>query len=102
MEKLVDNLEASPFYGFQITVDDVEFAALQRIRNNLMEVMREAGGTGLPTPTGNLSKFNSSRQSGKMIVTIDEARSGRLYEAYFGFVPDGNGYAATKYTYPKE
>jgi hypothetical protein len=34
------------------------------------------------------------------VIILDEAISGRLYEAYFGFVPDGNGYRATKYTYP--
>jgi hypothetical protein len=102
IEALIDDIEGSPFYSIPITVDDVEFPALQRIRNNLRELMREAGGSGLPTPTGNISKFNSSRESGKMIITLDEALSGRLYEAYFGFVPDGNGYSHNKYTYPLE
>jgi hypothetical protein len=98
MEALIWDLEASPLYqDIKITVDGEEFAPIERIRNNLTELMR-VGEEVVGPPTGNLSGFNWNSRD--QIITINDIKSGRLYEAYFGFVPDGNGYAATKYTYP--
>jgi hypothetical protein len=98
MEMIIDELEGSKWYYVPITVDDNEFYGLERVRNNLAAVMRVY--EGIEPATGNVDKFNSFRQGGKMIITIDEAKSGRLFEAYFGFVPNGSGYSGTNYTYP--
>jgi hypothetical protein len=98
IEAMRVNLATSPLHtdAYKITVDGEEFQPLDRIRNNMAEVIRE--GPEVANPLTNLSAFNWN--SSEHIITINSNYSGRLHEAYFGFVPDGNGYAHTKYTYP--
>jgi hypothetical protein len=79
---------------------------LELLSNELMAMI--TGGKNMIKPAErNLDKFFVKRaENGSLRIVVDDDKdtgtSGRLYEAYFGFVPDGNGYSQTRYTYPME
>jgi hypothetical protein len=96
IEALNAALEASPLYAVEITVDGETFAALDRVNMGLKGVIK-VGLSAVVPATGNLPNFKWSGEA----VILDEAISGRLYEAYFGYVPPAGGYSNGKLTYPQ-
>jgi hypothetical protein len=99
IEKLNANLEASPLYAVEIEADGQIFAAIDRINMGLKRVVYE--GLDAADPPVNFTNFKWVVDAKGAYVVLDEGKSGRLYEAYFGFVPNAGGYSNNKLTYPE-
>jgi hypothetical protein len=96
IEALNAAIEESPFYAVTITVDGQTFAALDRVNIDLKRVIKE--GLDVVAPANRTT--NLPFKWDDEVVIIDESYSGRLYEAYFGYVPPKGGYSSGKLTYP--
>jgi hypothetical protein len=79
-------------------VDGVTFAAIERVSIDLKRVIHE--GLDAVVPANRTS--NLPFKWDDFVIILDESYSGRLYEAYFGFVPSKNDYVNRRRTYPHE
>jgi hypothetical protein len=105
MEAITAALDASPLKTFKITLNGRTFAPLPEISDSLKAVYRHGPYAVVP-PTGNLSGFyrfaGANPTSGAVYVDLDTNKSGKLYEAYFGYVPPATKYpAGSTTTYPQ-